>query len=122
MLPPKSSLQRSVSPATSSDYAPSPASYRASHSKKKQPDHIPRPPNAFMIFRSQYWQLEKLKSSAERDHREISRMAGIMWKAMSPAERAPFKQKADEVKRRHMLLYPDYKYSPVYSKGKPAKK
>ncbi|KAH9927467.1 high mobility group box domain-containing protein, partial [Epithele typhae] len=83
---------------------------------------IPRPPNAFMLFRSEYWRQEKTKPQAERDHRQISCTAGELWKQLSPKEQAPFRLLADEEKAKHAERYPEYKYSPVYRRDRPAKR
>ena len=85
----------------------------SSHSRKKKPGHIPRPPNAFMLFRSELWRKEKVKRTVERDHRNISRIAGRLWNDLDPADRVPYLILADEAKRRHSKLYPGYKYAPV---------
>ena len=95
---------------------------RSSHSRKKKPGHIPRPPNAFLIFRSELWNKEKIKSSVERDHRQISRIAGRYWQELTDDERAPYHVLAEEAKRLHAQKYPDYKYSPVYRKDKATKR
>ena len=90
---------------------------RSSHSRKRDPTHIPRPPNAFMLFRSDLC----TRITVERDHRQISRIAGIRWRALTPAERVPWQQLADEAKRQHALKYPGYKYTPVYRKDRGVK-
>ncbi|OSD05777.1 hypothetical protein PYCCODRAFT_1475262 [Trametes coccinea BRFM310] len=95
---------------------------RTSHSRKKKPGHIPRPPNAFMIFRSELWSKEKIKSTVERDHRQISRIAGNLWNQLNDKEREPYKRRAEEAKVEHARLYPQYKYSPIYRREKPAKR
>lgn len=91
---------------------------RSSHSRKRDPDHIPRPPNAFMLFRSEFWAKEKTKHTVERDHRMISRVAGKAWNDLSESERVPYRRMAEMAKRQHAELYPDYKYSPVLRKEK----
>ncbi|KAI0961046.1 hypothetical protein AcW1_000236 [Taiwanofungus camphoratus] len=116
-----------VSPAElrsspSPDYEPPSCVARSSHSRKKQPGHIPRPPNAFMLFRSDLWAKEKIKSSVERDHRQISRIAGALWNSLPEAQRAPFKRLAEAAKQHHAELFPEYKYAPVYRKDKPVKR
>ena len=92
---------------------------RSSHSRKRDPDHIPRPPNAFMLFRSDFWEKEKNKLTVERDHRMISRIAGLEWNKLSEAQRAPYRSKAERAKQQHAQLYPNYKYTPVFRKEKP---
>lgn len=82
------------------------------HSSKRKPGYIPRPPNPFMIFRSSFWKEEKTKTAAERDHRQISRMAADRWNQLSEKDREPYRLLAKEEKKRHSVLYPGYKYSP----------
>ncbi|KZT22099.1 hypothetical protein NEOLEDRAFT_1181163 [Neolentinus lepideus HHB14362 ss-1] len=93
-----------------------------SHARKRKPGHIPRPPNAFMIFRSDFCATRVVTEKIERDHRHISRIAGFVWNKMSDEERKPFVTKAREVKEQHAKYYPDYKYSPTCSKGKGTKR
>ncbi|TFK82449.1 hypothetical protein K466DRAFT_301526 [Polyporus arcularius HHB13444] len=95
---------------------------RSSHSRKRDPDYVPRPPNAFMIFRSDLWNTEKIKDTVERDHRQISRIAGELWNKMTPAQRAPYHAKADEAKRLHAIAHPNYKYTPIYRKDRGGKR
>ncbi|TFK57695.1 hypothetical protein OE88DRAFT_1615644, partial [Heliocybe sulcata] len=73
---------------------------------------IPRPSNAFMIFRSHFCATQIVTSTVERDHRHISRIAGHVWNSMPPADRAPFLARAREVKAQHAFLHPNYKYAP----------
>lgn len=91
---------------------------RSSHSRKRDPNHIPRPPNAFMFFRSDFWAKEKNKLTVERDHRMISRNAGLEWNRLSEAQRAPYRSMAERAKQQHALRYPGYKYTPVFRKEK----
>ena len=93
---------------------------RTSHSRKKKEGHIPRPPNAFMIFRSELWRKEKVKRTVERDHRNISRIAGALWNRLSTTDQVPYRRAAEEAKRIHAQLYPDYKYAPVYHRDRRA--
>lgn len=83
----------------------------SSHTRNRKEGHIPRPPNAFMVFRSWLWNKDNLKS-IERDNRNVSRIAGRYWNELSEAERAPFRFMAEEAKARHAQLYPEYRYSP----------
>ena len=101
---------------SSSDSPPSlvthlPFTPGSSHTRNRKEGHIPRPPNAFMVFRSWLWNKDNLKS-IERDNRNVSRIAGRYWNELSEAERAPFRSMAEEAKARHAQLYPEYRYSP----------
>ncbi|TCD66770.1 hypothetical protein EIP91_000961 [Steccherinum ochraceum] len=83
---------------------------------------IKRPPNAFLCYRSHFWATIKDREGVERDHRNISRLAGQSWKRLSPAERLPFRLQAEECKREHAKLYPNYKYAPGIRKEKVSKR
>ncbi|CAL1696686.1 unnamed protein product [Somion occarium] len=109
---PSSDTYGSASPSLSDNESlPSP------QTRKKQGEHVPRPPNAFLIFRSFFWLEEKIKATAERDHRQISRLAGIRWKQLSEAEKEPYKIRADAVKNAHKAAHPGYKYAPCKVKS-----
>ncbi|KAG1749676.1 uncharacterized protein EDB91DRAFT_758561 [Suillus paluster] len=86
---------------------------RSSHSRKKEEGHIPRPPNAFIVFRSCLWSNEDFRS-LESDHRNVSRIAGERWRNLSDDEKEPFVQMAKEAKAMHAKMYPNYKYSPSH--------
>ncbi|KAG1841320.1 hypothetical protein DFJ58DRAFT_75727 [Suillus subalutaceus] len=86
---------------------------RSSHSRKKEEGHIPRPPNAFIVFRSCLWSNEDFRS-LESDHRNVSRIAGERWRNLSDDEKEPFVQMAKEAKALHANMYPNYKYSPSH--------
>ncbi|KDQ49739.1 hypothetical protein JAAARDRAFT_113690, partial [Jaapia argillacea MUCL 33604] len=84
---------------------------RKSHARKQPPGHIPRPANAFILFRSDFVRKKKIPASVEHDHRNISRIAGKIWKAMEPEERKPWEVLAEEERRRHKEKYPGYRYT-----------
>ncbi|KAF8640440.1 hypothetical protein AX17_000105 [Amanita inopinata Kibby_2008] len=81
--------------------------------RKKRGD-LTRPPNAFMLFRSDFWAKEKLKvEPIERDHRDISRIAAICWNNLDDESRAVYQREAEERKKFHKQQFPQYRYSPV---------
>ncbi|KAH7344429.1 hypothetical protein B0J17DRAFT_635396 [Rhizoctonia solani] len=81
------------------------------HSRRQLPGHIPRPRNAFILYRSWYVR-QGFLSDVENDHREISRIVGKIWRQMSSEEQAPWRTMAEEEKAEHARMYPNYKYSP----------
>ncbi|KAG6919556.1 hypothetical protein DXG01_004219 [Tephrocybe rancida] len=94
-----------------------------SHSRRRSNGAPPRPPNAFMLFRSDFWAKEKLKETPiGTDHRDISRVAGHCWNNLGEDERAPYKQLAMERKEAHILQYPGYKYTPSTRRERVAKR
>jgi hypothetical protein len=89
---------------------------RPSHSRNHKEGHIPRPPNAFILFRSDLWAKKRVNSNVERDHRQISRIAAGVWNGLSEEQRRPFRERAKAEKERHAQNWPNYKYSPVSRK------
>jgi HMG (high mobility group) box len=89
----------------------------ASHARRRKAGHVPRPPNAFMIFRSDMWRMRKF-DRYEKDHRNVSVIAGILWRDLSPEKQQYYQLRATIEKQRHALQNPGYKYSPVVRKQK----
>ncbi|KAH8103361.1 hypothetical protein BXZ70DRAFT_723797 [Cristinia sonorae] len=117
-----------TSPSTSENHlsTPSPAiipsSLRSSpaprkHSRKKADQHVRRPPNPFIIFRSAFWDEEKKKPSFVKDHRVISKLAGEAWNRLTDEEQAPYRRKALEAKLQHQEANPEYKFTPIGKRG-----
>jgi hypothetical protein len=92
--------------------APEPQN-KKSHSRKQPEGHIPRPRNAFILFRCDFVAQKKIPASVEPDHRNISRIVGRIWKAMSDEDRRPWVEEAKKERERHKRLYPEYRYSPT---------
>ncbi|OSC98396.1 hypothetical protein PYCCODRAFT_997074 [Trametes coccinea BRFM310] len=84
--------------------------------KNEDNDRPPRPPNAFILFRTAY---HKANCTGERrQQKSVSREASERWNSMTAIEKAPWKAKAEERSLQHKLLYPDYKYCPKRRKRK----
>ncbi|KAK0441278.1 high mobility group box domain-containing protein [Armillaria borealis] len=96
----------------------SPRRHTPSH--RRTPEHVRRPPNAFMLFRSDYWR-ENKDIIRERDHREISRICGELWRALPLAEKQVYTAKAISAKEEHLVKYPDYKFTPMSRQKKTRK-
>ncbi|KAH9850652.1 hypothetical protein C2E23DRAFT_834811 [Lenzites betulinus] len=100
----------SPSPALQS---PKPRKKAAGGSRKaaKMPGHIPRPRNAFMIFRSECSTHVK-EQQIEHDHRIISKILGNVWRELPADKKAEYQLRAAEEKREHRLKYPFYRFTP----------
>ncbi|KAH9891133.1 hypothetical protein C8Q73DRAFT_112026 [Cubamyces lactineus] len=106
----------SSSSSTASSPAPQPVTARhknttASRRGDKPPGHIPRPRNAFMIFRSAYCANVK-ESQVEHDHRMISKILGEVWQNLEAEKKDYYKRLAAEEKEAHRVMYPNYRFSP----------
>ncbi|KAK2878239.1 hypothetical protein FQN49_001040 [Arthroderma sp. PD_2] len=72
---------------------------------------IPRPPNAFILYRQNHHPLIKA-AHPEYHNNDISILLGKKWKAETPETRAHFKALAEEIKKKHAEDHPDYQYAP----------
>jgi HMG (high mobility group) box len=109
-------LRRGVCPNSTptDDIHPAPEPQtKKSHSRKQPEGHIPRPRNAFILFRCDFVAQKKIPASVEPDHRNISRIVGRIWKAMSDDDRRPWVEEARKEREKHKRLYPQYRYSPT---------
>ena len=93
-----------------------------------RPNHTPRPPNSFILYRRDKHAEILMKSDTERvfNNNTISRVVAEMWKKESADIKQLYAAKAEEEKQKHFLKYPDYKYQPRKNKkpsnNKPYKK
>jgi hypothetical protein len=79
------------------------------------PSQPPRPPNAFLCFRSRF--IREQKASHARGAKgsmmqDISRQAAHRWNGMSEEERRPYFDMALRMREEHRVTYPDYKFTP----------
>jgi len=104
--------------------AGTPSSYSIGHSDASTilpgsglPPHKarpPRPPNAFILFRSDLWAREKQKEvPIKRPLQDFSRIAGHCWNELDSEEKAKYQKLADHTKHLHALQYPGYRYAPI---------
>lgn len=111
--PSPSTASRASSPATSRTSSPLPHKTRSSCSRRSQkdPTHISRPLNAFIIFRKH--KCPQIRAAGvERDNRIISRIVGGIWKKMSEEEKAPYRAEAQRLADAHKVEHPHYRFSP----------
>ncbi|KAL1739643.1 hypothetical protein HDZ31DRAFT_68729 [Schizophyllum fasciatum] len=91
---------------------PLPPNAQARRAAKKP--HVPRPPNAFMLFRSDFL---RRTQNPEKRQQHLSRMAGEAWHNISDEERAEWMQRAADVAQKHNEEHPDWKYVPAPKSG-----
>jgi hypothetical protein len=94
---------------------------RQGHSKRKAEDHIPRPPNAFILFRSSFIRSQHVSSDVETDHSTLSKIIGLTWQNLPEKERQVWHEKARIAKEEHRRKFPGYTFRPNV-KGKKAGK
>jgi len=87
-----------------------------SHSRRRDPGHIPRPRNAFIFFRSHF--IANNSSTGAGQQNELSKSAAKEWNQMTETEKRPFAELAAKEKREHTAKYPNYTYAPGRTKTK----
>lgn len=84
----------------------------ASSPKPISRPHIPRPPNAFMIFRSHFLKLDAA-DCLDRRQQNLSRLAGTAWNSLTSDEKAKWHEEAAQALLKHQQEYPNYKFTPA---------
>ncbi|KAK0475786.1 high mobility group box domain-containing protein, partial [Armillaria novae-zelandiae] len=72
--------------------------------------HIPRPSNAYIIFRSEFVALHK--ETLSKTQQTASKLAGAAWRQLPKEVQIHYKGLAKEGKEQHARAYPGYKYKP----------
>ncbi|KAG5715216.1 Repressor ROX1 [Termitomyces sp. T112] len=102
--------------------APPPARRRAPPGKRRSMGYIPRPPNAFMLFRADFVRQKHVPGTIETNHGSLSKIIGNCWRALPLEEKKVWEVKAKHAKAEHKARYPDYRFRPVHNKNKEKKK
>lgn len=79
---------------------------------RNEGNHIPRPRNAFILFRQQHHQSVLDEGNVIRTNPDVSRELGKRWRDLSPDEKDYWNKLAEEEKKRHAEKYPGYRYIP----------
>lgn len=98
------------------------------HPQNKDVDYIPRPPNAFILFRSHFSEEQRSKDSQmkmedgypefedkllkRQRQSDISKSIGNTWRKLSKDERLLWEKRAEEKKLEYQELYPKSTYLP----------
>ncbi|KAL4922173.1 hypothetical protein BDW62DRAFT_197408 [Aspergillus aurantiobrunneus] len=72
---------------------------------------IPRPPNAFILYRQHHHPRVK-EAYPHLSNNEISVIIGKQWRAEPEETKLHFKSLAEEFKKKHAEEHPDYQYTP----------
>ncbi|TFK28795.1 hypothetical protein FA15DRAFT_700691 [Coprinopsis marcescibilis] len=75
--------------------------------------HIPRPPNAFMIYRSELVKGRVIPVNVEHRQQHLSRVAGQCWNLLSFEEKEKYHALARERLQEHKRDHPHYKFTPA---------
>ncbi|KAK5087060.1 hypothetical protein LTR05_004231 [Lithohypha guttulata] len=72
---------------------------------------IPRPPNAFILYRQHFHPSFK-QHNKNMHNNDISKELGKRWKAEPEHVKAKYKKLAQELKAKHAVQHPNYQYAP----------
>ncbi|KAI9777495.1 MAG: hypothetical protein M1835_005226 [Candelina submexicana] len=84
------------------------------HSKVKaanKHDKVPRPPNAFILYRQHHHPLLKASNPGLHNN-QISVILGNQWKNETDETKIHFQSLAETIKRQHYKDHPEYQYQP----------
>ncbi|KAF9445176.1 hypothetical protein P691DRAFT_806007 [Macrolepiota fuliginosa MF-IS2] len=104
------------------EIAAAPSRRRAPPGKRRSLGYIPRPPNAFMLFRADFVRQKHVPGSIETNHGSLSKIIGNCWRALPLEEKRVWEVKAKHAKAEHKAKYPNYRFRPVHNKNKDKKK
>ncbi|GAA5906924.1 HMG-box domain-containing protein [Sporobolomyces salmoneus] len=112
-----------VDSSSSRPSAPSPSSKSPSRSKaKKRPEgHVPRAPNAWILYRSARVKELTESGQAPKLQSDISKLIASMWREESAEVKEVYSRKASIEAKIHAEKYPGYCYKPTPS-GIPRRK
>nr|WRK64964.1 putative mating-type 1-2-1 protein [Ceratocystis albifundus] len=79
--------------------------------KKKVEYRVPRPPNAYILYRKDKHRDVKAMNP-RMDNNDVSRFLGLRWRHEAFEVRDHYQKAAADYKEMFMLTYPDYQYRP----------
>ncbi|KAJ7034472.1 hypothetical protein C8F04DRAFT_574106, partial [Mycena alexandri] len=91
---------------------------RTRHSRKQPEGHIPRPPNAFILFRSSFIRSQRVTPDVETNHSTLSKIIGLTWQNLPADERRVWQAKAAQGVEEHRRRFPKYAFRPVHQRDR----
>ncbi|TFY70340.1 hypothetical protein EVG20_g2653 [Dentipellis fragilis] len=86
--------------------------------KRPSQGYIPRPPNAFMLFRAAFVRQKHVPGSIETNYGSLSKIVGNCWRSLPLEEKRVWEIKAKAAKAEHKAAHPDYRFKPVHRTAK----
>ncbi|PBL03101.1 hypothetical protein ARMGADRAFT_2676 [Armillaria gallica] len=80
--------------------------------------YIPRPPNAFILFRSAFIRSQRISGRVEGNHSTLSKIIGMYWRALPHEEKQEWEAKAKVALEEHRRRYPDWRFRPGVNGGR----
>ncbi|KAF9477648.1 hypothetical protein BDN70DRAFT_896339 [Pholiota conissans] len=86
--------------------------------RKKPENYVPRPPNAFILFRSSFIKSRHVSSEVETNHSTLSKIIGLTWQNLPEEERQKWHAAAKVAHDEHKRQFPQYSFKPVHTKAR----
>ncbi|EIN08227.1 hypothetical protein PUNSTDRAFT_52685 [Punctularia strigosozonata HHB-11173 SS5] len=101
-----------LEPSTPAFLAPDSPS-KGRRERPRDPSYIPRPPNAFILFRSSFIKTHHVPGMGKNTNNcTLSKVIGKLWKELPPHEREYWEAKALLAQAEHRKKYPDWRFRP----------
>lgn len=81
---------------------------------EQQPKRAPRPPNAFMLYRSDFLKRRAIPPEVEKRQQNLSRIAGQCWNLLPEIEKAVWYGKAAVVRAEYLARHPSHETGPFH--------
>ncbi|KAK0225706.1 hypothetical protein IW262DRAFT_1491296 [Armillaria fumosa] len=78
----------------------------------------PRPPNAWILFRSDMVRVMPKPASGGAQQSVVSKAISKLWAEADPAIKHEYERRAEIRKQEHAEMYPDYRFQPVKKEDK----
>jgi HMG (high mobility group) box len=103
-------------PPSSSPSFPPYYPQKFSSQRRRDPDHVPRPRNSFIIFRCDYARQHCSgnddQESTDAEKTSLSKRAGEAWKKIPADVKRHYKRLADRERDEHARRNPEYRFRP----------
>lgn len=80
-----------------------------------EPEHVPRPMNAFMLFRQQM-QSSVREQQPQLNNCQVSKVVAQLWRNLTPEQRLTYHRQAAKLKEEHEARHPNWRYKPKRAK------
>ncbi len=82
---------------------------RGRNAIRRDPAYVPRPRNAFMLFRIDF-NARKQNQTGNLAQKDVSRLAGAYWRKLPETKKQIYKDMANREREIHKAKYPSYSY------------
>ncbi len=82
----------------------------------------PRPPNAWILFRSDMVRVMPKPATGAAQQSVVSKAISKLWAEADPAIKHEYERRAEIRKQEHAEMYPDYRFQPVKKEDKERQK